>query len=329
MRMVITAAIIALLFIGLFVTSTFWVNWWWFESVGYRSVLATRYISQGLAFVIGGLVASAFFTVNWLFALRRSYAGGNRPVNARPSRFLRIPLWLLSLAIFLIFGLTASSRWVTWLLFTGGSDFGIADPIYGRDVGFYVFALPVLSIVQDSALTLLVLTTVVTLVVYIIGFGLDGLDLRRPPQRLRTHVLALIGGMVLLYGLSSLIANFELQYSTRGFAYGVGFTDAVITRWINYALVVISIVAAVILILNSFVRRLRLLALVATVWLVAVAIGIVLPAIVQQAVVEPSQLSREEPYIANNIALSRAAYGLEADPAGEPERSRARRPPRS
>lgn len=308
--MLVTALIFVVLFIGLFLTSNFWVNWWWFESAGYRSILTTRYLSQGLAFVIGGLAAAAFFTFNWLFALRRSYAGGNRALDARPSRFLRIPLWVLSLIIFIVAGLAAADKWVTWLLFTGGRDFNIADPIYGRDAGFYVFALPVLSIVQDSALTILILTTAVTLIVYIIGFGLDGLELRNPPLRLRTHVLALVGGIVLLFGLGYLIANFELQYSTRGFTYGVGFTDAIVARWVNYALVVISIVAAVFLILNSFVRRLRLLVLVGGLWLIAVLIGIVLPPIVQQAVVEPSELTREQPYIANNIALTRAAYGI-------------------
>jgi uncharacterized membrane protein (UPF0182 family) len=306
--MLVTALIFVLLFFGLFLTSNFWVNWWWFESAGYSSILTTRYLSQGLAFLIGGVVAAAFFAFNWLFALRRSYAGGNRPADARPSRFLRIPLWVLTGLIFLGFGLAAADRWVTWLLFSGGRDFNIADPIYGRDVGFYVFALPVLSIVQDSALTILVLTTVATLIVYILGFGLDGLELRNPPLRLRTHVLALVGGIVLLLGLGYLIANFELQYSTRGYTYGVGFTDAVVARWVNYALVVISIVAAVFLILNSFVRRLRLLVVVAGLWLGAVLIGMVLPPIVQQTVVEPSELPREQPYIANNIALTRAAY---------------------
>lgn len=308
--MVVTALIIVALFVLLILTSNFWVNWWWFDSAGYSSVLTTRYLSQGLAFLIGGLLAFAFFTLNWMFALRRSYSGGNRPAGARPSRFLRIPLWILSLAVFVIAGLFTADKWVTWLLFSGGSDFGISDPIFGRDVGFYVFALPVLTIVQDTALTILILTTIVTLIVYIIGFGLDGLDLRNPPLRMRTHVLALIGGIVLLFGLGYLLANFELQYSTRGFTYGVGFTDAVVARWVNYALVVISIAAAAILILNSFVRQLRPLVGAAVLWLLAVLIGNILPPIVQQTVVEPSQLSREQPYITNNITLTRSAYDI-------------------
>ncbi|MBA2521597.1 MAG: UPF0182 family protein [Chloroflexia bacterium] len=311
MRMLVTALIFIVLFIGLILTSTFWVNWWWYESAGYSSVLTTRYLAQGLAFMIGGVVAAAFFTLNWMLALRRSYGAGSAAPGSRPSRFLRIPLWILSLVVFFVAGLAASSQWVTWLLFSGGGDFNIVDPIFGRDAGFYVFALPVLSIVQDSALNVLFLTTIVTLIVYIIGFGVDGLDPRNPPLRMRTHVLGLIGGIVLLFGLSYLIANFELQYSTRGFTYGVGFTDANITRWINYALVIISIAAALFLILNSFVRRLRLLVAAAALWLIAVAIGIVLPPIVQQTVVEPSQLSREQTYITNNIALTRAAYGLQ------------------
>lgn len=311
MRMIVTALIFVVLFIGLILTSNFWVNWWWFESAGYLSILTTRYLAQGLAFLIGGVLAAAVFALNWQLALRRGHGAGTASPDSRPSRWLKIPLWLLTLVIFFVAGLAASSQWVTWLLFSGGGDFGIADPIFGRDAGFYVFALPVLSLVQDSVLNILFLTTLVTLVVYIIGFGVDGLDPRNPPLRMRTHLLALVGGIVLLFGLNYLIANFELQYATRGFTVGVGFTDAIITRWINFALVIISIAAALFLLLNSFVRRLRLLVGAAALWLIAVAIGIVLPPIVQQTVVEPSQLTREQPYIANNIELTRAAYGFQ------------------
>ena len=309
--MIVTALVFVVLFIGLFITSNFWVNWWWYDSVGYLSVLTTRYLAQGIAFLVGGAVAAIFFTANWQLALRRSYAGGNRPLDARPSRLLRIPLWIVSALVFLVAGAATGGAWVEWLLFTAGRDFGVTEPIFGRDAGFYVFALPVLVNVQESALVVVIVTTVVTALVYAVGFGLDGLDLRQPPLRLRTHVLSLIGGIVLLLGVGYLIANFELQYATRGFTVGVGFTDAVITRWINYALFAISVVAAVFLILNSFVRRLRLLVFAGGLWLAAVLIGLILPPLVQQTLVDPSQLAREEPYIAHNISLTRAAYGID------------------
>jgi uncharacterized membrane protein (UPF0182 family) len=108
-----------------------------------------------------------------------------------------------------------------------------------------------------------------------------------------------------------LIANFDLVYSTRGFSYGPGFTDVTVARPLNYILALVSALAAGVLVFGRRTDQIRWLAAIFLAWAIAVGIGAFLPQIVQQTIVEPNELQREEPYIANNIAMTRAGFGLD------------------
>lgn len=328
-RMIITAALLGVVALALVATAGFWVNWWWFGSAGYQSVLARRYAAEVLAFGAGGLIAAAFFAANWLYALRRtsSSPSGSR-ATGRARLLVRLPLWLLTLTVLIVAGAAAAARWQTWVLVLNGGSFGLRDPIFGHDAGFYVFRLPALRALQLGAIALLLATTVMVAVVYAVSLGLRRDDLRRPPRSVRTHVLALVGGLLLLTGAGYLLANYQLLSSSRGAVYGVGYTDANVDRWVNYALAALSAAAAALLLLNAFVRRIRWLVITLAAWAAAaVVLGGIVPAAVQQTLVEPSELARERPYIANNIALTRAGFGIEEVEArdlqgqGEPDRA--------
>ena len=314
--MIVAALIILAIIVGISTTAAFWVNWWWFGSVGYQSVLTTRYLAGALAFVAGGAVATAFFVVNWQLALRRSQLLADRSSPrgnpaAGTGRFVRGLLWLLSAALFVLVGVGAAGDWQTWLLWLRGGSFGRADPIFGRDVGFYVFTLPALTTLQQAAIPLVLATGAIVIVVYALRLGLSRSDLRRPPLPVRTHVLALAGVLLLVFGAAYLLDNFRLLYSTRGVVFGASFTDVTIDRWANYTQAAISVVAAVLLLLNARVRRLRWLVLAFAAWAVVAVVGEIVPAAVQQTVVEPSELARERPYIENNIELTQLAFGLD------------------
>lgn len=309
--MIIATLLIAGLFFAIVATAGFWVNWWWFGSVGYRSVLVTRYVSEALSFVVGGLIAATFFATNWLVALRRSRDVASRP-GGRAGVFVRAPLWALTAGLFLVVGIAAAARWQEWLVALRGGDFGSDEPIFGRDVGFYVFTLPALTSLHQAAIAVVLATVVVVAMVYAVSIGLNRFDWRRPPPMARTHLLALGGALLLLFGLGYLLANYGLLSSRQGYVYGAGFTDANVDRWANYALALISFAAAAVLMLNAIVRRLRWLLIAAGVWVgAAVLLGGVVPAVVQQAIVEPNELSRERPYIEHNIESTRAAFDLE------------------
>lgn len=309
-RMLVTAIVLLFILAFIYLTSTFWIQWWWFESVGYQSALTTRYISGAIAFVVGALVVGAFFAANWQFALRRG-EGANRSARVASSRALRWPLWLITLAIALFSGWVAAQEWLVWRMAFAGQQFGVSDPIMGRDASFYLFRLPALTLVHRWAVATTIVTLIVVGVIYLLLQGLDRVDNLRPQPHAIRHALSLLAFLLLLFGAGYLLANFDLLYSERGFIFGPGYTDAVVVRPLNYILAIISAIAAVVLLISRGDERLRRLALIFLAWLIAVGVGSVIPRIVQQTIVEPNQLQRESPYITNNITFTRLGFGLD------------------
>ena len=208
-------------------------------------------------------------------------------------------------------GWLAAEQWVTWRLAFAGTSFGIDDPIFGMDAGFYVFRLPALEIAHRAAVTTTLVTLAAVALIYLGLRGLDRLDQIQATPQTRRHLLGLAALLLVLVRPGYLLANYDLQYSQRGFTPGPGFTDVTVVRPLNYLLAIVSVAAAVILVFSRRMEQLRWLGIVAVAWLIAVGLGAVVPQLVQQTVVEPNELQREAPFIANNIALTRTGFGLE------------------
>lgn len=317
--MLITAALFLLVGFILFGSAAFWVNWWWFGSMGHRDVLTTRYLAQAVAFGAGVALTLGVMGGNIVLALRRTR--GNRPSGRFGSFADRTVMTLILLVTVMIsigFGIVTSQRWETWLLWINGKSFEIDDPVFGRDVGFYVFALPALHAVASGAITLLLATTAGVTLVYIIRLGMNLRQIRGIPRPLRVHVLALVGAILVVVAFRNLLANYDLVYSTRGVVFGASYTDVNIQRLANWLLAGITIAIAGLLLVNAFVQRIRLLIGAIAAWaVVSVVLGYLIPAAVQQTIVEPSELRYERPYIANNLAMTRAAFDLDAIAGGE------------
>lgn len=313
-RMLITGAVFLILFIALFGTAAFWVNWWWFDSVGYRPVLTTRYTARITSFLVGGLLAAGFVVGNTVLALRRSRDPAQATADGGRDRVSRVLLVVVGVVTFLIAGVAVSTHWQTWLLWLNGRSFGVEEPVFRRDVGFYVFALPAWKTVQSNATTLTIATLLVVAVVYALrlGVGPRALGRLRLPRQMRIHLFALGGILLLLVSARYWLANFDLTYSTRGTIFGATYTDVNAQRWANYALTGITALTAGLLVLNAYLRRVRWLVAAIVAWgLLAIVLGLVYPSIVQRTFVEPSELRREQPYIEQNLAMTRTAYGLD------------------
>ncbi len=312
-RMLVTAAIIAGLFAIVFATASFWVNWWWFGSVGYRSVLVTRYVAQAVTFLLGGLTGATIFGANLVLALRRSRrlrsAGSARRIADR----LILPIFLVATGIVFVFtGLATAERWSDLLLLFNSRSFGVTAPVLGRDVSFYVFALPVLHFLRDALLPLLGATIVAVAVIYVVRLGVNPCNYRQVPAPMRTHLFVLVGGLLLLVAASYWLANYDLAYSDRGVVFGAGYTDVNARRWANWILALVTGATALLLAASGIIRRVRWVLIALAAWAVlAVLLGIVYPAAVQRTVVEPSELRHEAPYIAHNIAMTRQAHDLD------------------
>jgi uncharacterized protein len=230
------------------------------------------------------------------------------------------PLAGMALTVFAVFlavtiGGSLGAAWETVLLWAKQVPFAaagapaVSDPVFGRDIGYFLFELPFLRLVQGLFNGLVVATLIVVLIRYIVGATRGGLVFGTP---VRMH-LAVLGGLFLLsVAFGYQLDKYELVYSTRGVATGVSFTDQHAQFFAYDVLTVVSGLAAAFLVGGALTRQIWPLGLTLGVWFLAsIVIGRIYPEAIQRFTVQPNQFVQEQPYIANNIAMTRVAYDLE------------------
>ncbi|MBA2246989.1 MAG: UPF0182 family protein [Chloroflexia bacterium] len=312
--MIVAAIVLILLFVLLTLTAPFWINWLWFGSIGYRSLLVTNYVGTAVTFVVVGLLAASIFFANVALALRgtRDQAVPQEQMAGRVSqRVIQFIALTGAAVLFLIYGTSSSGYWREILLALRAEPFGVKDPTFNRDASFYIFTLPMLQGAQRALVSILILTTIAVAAVYLIRLGVRFRSWGAVPWRALRHLSALVSVLLLLFAVGYVLRNFDLVYSSRGVVAGPGFTDVNIVRPLNWLMALVSAIAAFALLSGSVLKTPKWLAVLLGGWaLLAVIVTPLLPVLVQRVIVEPNEFQREERYIERNIAMTRAAYGL-------------------
>lgn len=313
-RMLIMALVILLLFVLASITAPFWINWLWFGSMGYRSILVTNYLGVTLTFLVTGLLAGAAFFTNVRLAIRNT-RNRTGPTEGRFGRFSVSALRGLGLvgatALGLITGWLSKDFWREAWLAMRAESFGVKDPTFGRDVSFYLFSLPVLHGVQQALLWIVAIITIAVGFVYLVRLGVRFGSWDNVPKNAVRHITGLLSVLLLLIAFGYVLGNFELVFSNRGVVIGPGFTDVNIVRPTNWLMAFLSAAAAIGL-LSGFVLRSPkwLLGLLGGWAILAFLVTPLLPVMVQRFIVEPNEFQREQKYIARNIDMTRQAYDL-------------------
>src|SRR5690606_15211302 len=313
-RMLIATVVIIGIIAVAMVTASFWINWLWFDSMGYDSVLIRRYVAQILSFLIVGGLSSLIFYVNVSLALRNTREEHGRAglVSRWSRRILRALIVGASAIVFIISGIAGASHWEDNLLALRGRSFGIEDPTFHRDVGCYIFVLPVMKGVQSGLLLLVGVTTVAVAIVYLVRLGVRIRSLGDVPWAALRHLSGLVAAILLITAFGYWLRNFDLVFSQRGVVIGPGFTDVNIVRPLNYLMAFASAAAGVLVLFGRVLRTPRYLIGVLGGWFVlAVLVTPTLPELVQRTIVNPNEFRRERPYIERNIEMTRAAFGLD------------------
>ncbi len=290
----------------------FYTDWLWYDSLKLTSVFFTRIGASLGLFAAGAVSFWLIFVVNVLL-VRRLFPQGlaDTPVmEAIEALGIRLtPVILLVGAFFAFFmGTGASSAWEELLLYFNQQPFGMIDPIFDRDVSFFLFTLPIWQFLRGWLMTTFVITLIATGLASGIGWRGWG-----APASVRAH-LSFLGALILLliawqYRLDAL----ELVYSTRGAVFGAGYTDVHAQLPAFTILVFVTIFAAVLLLVNVFLRQAwRAIVVVLVGWIAISALaGNIYPNLVQRFQVNPNEFTREREFIAHNIDFTRAAFGLD------------------
>jgi uncharacterized membrane protein (UPF0182 family) len=243
----VLAAALAL-FIVINIGKGFYTEWLWFSSLGYGSVYTTILKTKVSVFFVAAAVFCVLFLGNLVLATRLVPKSVSSfwpwAIVRQVQRVLRWGVILGTAVLSLIFGLVAQGNWLVVLRFFNGQPFGIADPVFHREAGFYVFSLPLLHMVRGWLTGALIITLLATIGVYALSYMAQRLkfDQARP-------VLGHIGGLVMailgLFAWGYWLGIWELVFSPRGVVSGASYADMhakLPAQWILIVIVLIFIV---------------------------------------------------------------------------------------
>ncbi len=309
------------------------IDWAWFSTIGYVGVFWTVFATRAVLFIAVFAVSSLLLWVNGALALRFAARRPRlsvvrdpgvtafRALSGGPSELLgpasaQLPWRLLILAAALVAGVLIaigeSGRWDLMLRFIYQVPYGQNDPLYNRDIGFYLFSLPVYVALKNWMLWILALSALMAAAVYFLH---GEINLDRRPWRISSaaiaHGSALLGLFFAVKAWSYALDRFLLLYNDNGVVVGAGYADIHVVLPALWLLICVAAAAAIVAGANLRLRRYRLaIAAMILVFGSSFVFAELLPALFERFYVEPSELQLETPYIKRNIAFTREAYNL-------------------
>ena len=297
-------------------------DWLWFREVHFESVFVTSFVAHAVLFVVGTLAAFGFLYANLSWA-RRGWVATAAFVNpgALQAELARlVPKLLTGVALVAAFitGLAVSSQWMTVLTAIHGATVGEADPVFGRDIGFYLFQLPALSGALSAAAVLTVLAIVGVSLVY---FADGALSFGAGPRRASIdrgasrHVGALIALLFVVFAAQLWVVDAAgLLGSTTGPFTGASYADVhILLPGLRISAVAAVLTAGFVVygVVRDELVWFGFLGIVGYA-VVGIVSRLLVPAAAQRFVVAPNELTRERPYLERHIAATRRAWRLDS-----------------
>ncbi|MDA2930179.1 UPF0182 family protein [Acidobacteria bacterium AH-259-O06] len=318
LKRILVVVAILLLLIGLNWARSFYTDWLWFSNLGYQQVLLKMVSTKIWLFLAGGLLFAAIAATNLYLVFRTTR--GQAPLaqtGISPHRYAAVRQllsWLSvgTVALISLFVAAGVARqWDSILRFLSAVPFDRLDPIFQKDLSFFVFTLPVLHFIQKWLLEALIVVTLMVAVLYYLFSRLRG-EVFTFSGRVQAHLAGLGTTIFLLLALGHWLGRYDLLYSTSGAVVGVGYTEANAGIPVHYLMTGVAILSGILLSVGAFSSGRRLTYWAIGLWFgLNIVAGSVLPALIQRFYVEPSEFAREEPYLANHIQLTRQAYALD------------------
>ncbi len=318
----VTAVVLIILALSMRAIATFWTDFLWFDALDLTSVWSRLLSAKVTLGAATGLVFFALLWSNLVLADRlapkfRSVVGPDDDLLVRYREVVagrqRLVWLVLSVLIAIVPALSASAQWREWLLFRYGGDFGTADPQFGQDLGWYIFRLPFLSTVVDWLFAFLLVTAVLVAVVHYLNgaIRLQPLGERVTPNA-KAHLSVLLALAAFSKAADYWLRRFELVISGGTAFDGAGYTDINASLPAIQLMILISLFAGVLLLVNIRRKGWALPVIILALWgLVAIIAGGIYPAFVQRFQVGPAELARERPFVELNIEATRSALGLD------------------
>lgn len=242
------------------------------------------------------------------------YAEPLKQLTAGGSKKLTFLLVIAAAVLALLTGATMAPYWERFLRYFNQVPFGQADPIYNNDIGFYVFSLPAHKLVRGWLLSLVVFSFLGSGLIYWLSGVFSIAENKVSFTRgVKIHLYALVVVGLLIKMWDYRLQMYNLLFSQQGLVFGAGYTDFYVHRLALWFLLLYMLALAGFTVYGIFASKNRPILLVVLLLLTipfSILFQGVLPGLVQQVLVKPNELIKEEPFIENNIAMTNEAYGL-------------------
>jgi hypothetical protein len=299
-----------------------YTDWLWFCSIGFQSVFLKILTSKIWLGIIVGVCFFLITIVNPLLA--KIYSPRKKPLIVEPDLF-EIPHkeeyapyinkillgFVLLMAIFV--GYSSAIKWREFLQFMHPTSFGLLDPLFSKDISFYVFKLPFIKYIYQLLCFSIGLGAVLTIGVYLFegALRITTKGLRFAPT-FKVHICILASLILVLVSWGVNLGMYELLYSPRGVVFGASFTDIHAFLPVLKILLFLGLITATMFLVNIFYTNWKitigLCGLMLVVWVLG---GRLYPEIIQRLQVAPNEIRMESDYIKLNIKYTRLAYNLD------------------
>ncbi|MFC1753692.1 UPF0182 family protein [Thermoproteota archaeon] len=329
--------LIGLAFVIFYIITSLYPDYLWFDSFGFKSIWLFVLQAKILVFL-------SFFTLTFLWLwlnlkITRINIDKTKPESTqefessipflnqffsklsepRESQIATLPKKLMNIIIFsgiilisLFLASAAKSWWQEFYAYIHQTAFSITDPLFNKDLSFYVFSLPVYKHIFGWVSGLLFITLFMSGWLYftnnilIIVFNRNTSN-----KRIKLHLFILLGLLFSTFAFNAWLSGFGLLFSERGVVFGAGYTDVYAQLFALRLLAILFIIEALLLFKAGFQKSIKLpLYFILFIILTYFLVGKVYPTIVQNYFVAPNEMVKERPFIKNNIELTRFAYNL-------------------
>lgn len=324
--------LVAVLFLVIvFFTSivSYLIDYQWFSELNFQEVFFKKLVTQVQffvpAFIILFIILFSYMKIINAHSEKKSGIG----VSAKARKTRNLIFGLISAVIAFIFSIVfVSEIWYNFLIYINKTPFNLADPIFNKDISFYIFDLPFLNNMYSFLLGFVFVLFIVNIIYNAIAIfstnapennSHDNVTTMHKSENIYKNLLSaasrqltLLGGIfffILAFGFY--IRMFELLYSSRGIAYGASYTDIHVSLPFHYAYIAICVLTAVLMLVSWGSKKLKLAVFGPILLVVAIVASGLVATGVQSVVVAPNELAKQEQYLQNNINYTNYAYGLD------------------
>lgn len=324
---VILVPVIVILFL-LEIGTSFITDLLWFNSVGYQSTfLIILFSDWGSRLAVWFFLFTVFF-INLLLTLRVVKKFSSERVEYLDQNVVPIKEYLFdkfitlkrlivlytaaSILMAFILSAISSNQWPTIQRFVNTVSFGITDPIFGKDISFYIFKLPFYQLLYSIIVVSVLGSAILVGAVYFLFTPRGTFNFRfnsfKQPQ---IHLTLLVALFFILKAWSYRLDAYELLMSSRGVAFGASYTDVHANLPAYNILAIISLLAALIMVVSIFIKMRKLVfGSIGLLIISSIVLGVVYPAVIEKFQVEPNQFAKEKKYLEYNIKFTKYAYNL-------------------